>query len=74
MKEPSLTAYANDKNTPQFNRINGKNVANATIATLNGGAIGEHNVIVNFNYDPPRRLRMYQFDALHHDEAIWSPH
>ncbi|SLN47790.1 hypothetical protein PEL8287_02459 [Roseovarius litorisediminis] len=36
--------------------------------------IGEHKVIVNFNYEPSRRLRMYQFDALHHDVAVWSVH
>jgi hypothetical protein len=36
--------------------------------------IGEHNLIVNFTFDPSRRLRMYQFDALHHDVAIWSAH
>jgi hypothetical protein len=36
--------------------------------------VGEHNLIVNFTFDPSRRLRMYQFDALHHDVAIWSAH
>ena len=36
--------------------------------------IGQHNLIVNFTYEPSRRLRMYQFDPLHHDVAIWSPH
>lgn len=36
--------------------------------------LGMHNVNVTFNYDPPPRLRMYQFDAFHHDTAIWSPH
>jgi len=36
--------------------------------------IGEHNLIINFTFDPSRRLRMYQFDALHHDVAIWSSH
>ena len=41
---------------------------------VNTDGVGEHHVIVNFNYDPSRRLRMYQFDALHHDEAIWSMH
>lgn len=69
----------NDPNTPQFNRIDASKTANAHIQLTTsdptfGETLGEHNVIVNFNYDPPPRLRMYQFDALHHDEAIWSPH
>lgn len=64
-----------DKETPDFNRINSEKVAKSHVKMpTNYGTIGQHNVIVNFNYDPPRRLRMYQFDALHHDEAIWSPH
>lgn len=63
-----------DKNTPEFNRIDGSKVKQATVNTASGETIGMHNVVVNFNYDPPRRIRMYQFDALHHDEAIWSPH
>ena len=36
--------------------------------------LGEHEVVITFNYEPSRRLRMYQFDPLHHDEAIWSVH
>tara|TARA_Y100000590_G_C14909099_1_gene709437 strand:+ start:60 stop:350 length:291 start_codon:yes stop_codon:yes gene_type:complete len=38
------------------------------------GGIGQHTVEVTFNYQPARRLRMYQFDALHHDVAVWSVH
>lgn len=38
------------------------------------GGLGKHDVEITFNYDPPPRLRMYQFDAFHHDAAIWSPH
>ncbi len=45
-------------------------VANAR--TVNG--IGQHTVEVTFNYQPSRRLRMYQFDALHHDVSVWSVH
>ncbi|WP_454273604.1 hypothetical protein [Roseovarius sp. MBR-154] len=41
---------------------------------VNTDGIGEHDVIVNFTYEPSRRLRMYQFDALHHDVAVWSVH
>ena len=66
---------SHDKETPDFNRIDAEKVAKVHVkTTTTGEIIGEHTVIVNFNYDPPRRLRMYQFDALHHDEAIWSPH
>jgi len=36
--------------------------------------IGEHHVEITLNYEPSRRLRMYQFDPLHHDVAIWSMH
>ena len=36
--------------------------------------IGQHAVEVTFNYQPSRRLRMYQFDALHHDVSVWSVH
>jgi cytochrome oxidase Cu insertion factor (SCO1/SenC/PrrC family) len=35
---------------------------------------GRHNVAVTFNFDPARRLRFYQFDPVHHDEAIFSVH
>jgi hypothetical protein len=45
-------------------------VTDATTAT----GIGEHYVEITLNYEPSRRLRMYQFDPLHHDVAIWSMH
>jgi hypothetical protein len=41
---------------------------------VNTDGVGEHDVIVNFTYEPSRRLRIYQFDALHHDQAVWSVH
>src|SRR6056297_1992546 len=41
---------------------------------VNTDGVGEHNVEVTFTYEPSRRLRMYQFDALHHDVAVWSVH
>jgi hypothetical protein len=40
----------------------------------NGDVLGEHNIVLNLNYEPSRRLRLYQFDPLHHIEAIWSIH
>jgi hypothetical protein len=27
-----------------------------------------------YNFEPSRRLRIYQFDPLHHDVAIFSIH
>src|SRR5208337_5241450 len=36
--------------------------------------LGEHNVVLNLNYEPSLRLRLYQFDPLHHEQAIWSVH
>ncbi len=38
------------------------------------GKPGKHVITLHFNYDPARRLRMYQFDPLHHDVAIYSLH
>lgn len=38
------------------------------------GSIGEHRVEILLNYDPARRLRIYQFDPLHHSNSIWSIH
>ena len=42
--------------------------------TYTAEGIGQHTVEVTFNYQPSRRLRMYQFDALHHDVSVWSVH
>ncbi len=36
--------------------------------------LGEHTVVLNLNYEPSLRLRLYQFDPLHHEQAIWSVH
>lgn len=35
---------------------------------------GVHRVLLEMNFEPSRRLRMYQFDPLHHDVAIYSAH
>lgn len=45
-------------------------------ASNNGGnvTVGEHNVVIQMNFEPSRRLRWYQFDPLHHDVAVWSIH
>lgn len=36
--------------------------------------VGQHNIEMQMNFEPSRRLRWYQFDPLHHDFAIWSIH
>ena len=35
---------------------------------------GEHTVDLHMNFEPSRRLRMYQFDPRHHEVAVWSVH
>lgn len=36
--------------------------------------LGEHNVEITYRFEPSTRLRFYQFDPLHHNEAILSTH
>jgi hypothetical protein len=38
------------------------------------GAPGRHKVEMILNFEPSRRLRLYQFDPLHHDVAVFSIH
>jgi len=38
------------------------------------GNPGMHNVNLTLNFDPPERIKLYQFDPLHHDVAIFSLH
>ena len=38
------------------------------------GPPSTQKVRMQFNYDPSRRLRFYQFDPMHHDVAIFSVH
>lgn len=38
------------------------------------GTPGMHKVDITLNYEPSRRLRVYQFDPLHHGVAIYSLH
>lgn len=45
-----------------------------TRRSMRGDVLGEHNVELTLNYEPSRRLRIYQFDPLHHEQAIWSMH
>jgi hypothetical protein len=38
------------------------------------GTPGLHKVEITLNFEPSRRLRLYQFDPLHHDVAVYSLH
>jgi len=38
------------------------------------GEPGKHKVEIEYNFEPSRRLKIYQFDPLHHDVAIYSLH
>lgn len=35
---------------------------------------GMHKVVIIYQYEPSRRLRLYQFDPIHHDVAVLSLH
>jgi len=46
-------------------------------ATRTPGAadkLGRYKVEITYNFEPSRRLRFYQFDPVHHDEAVFSIH
>jgi len=38
------------------------------------GTPGMHKVQITYNFEPSRRLKIYQFDPLHHDQVIYSLH
>ena len=35
---------------------------------------GEHDVEIILNFDSPEKIKLYQFDPLHHDVAVYSLH
>ncbi len=45
-----------------------------TMPVSENGTPGMHKVDITYNFEPSRRLRIYQFDPLHHDQAIYSLH
>lgn len=49
-------------------------VAPQPIIGGNGDTLGQWNVFFLMNYEPSLRLRTYQFDPLHHIQAIWAIH
>ncbi len=38
------------------------------------GTPAKHTVEIEYNFEPSTRLRIYQFDPLHHDVAVYSLH
>jgi hypothetical protein len=55
----------------------GKNVRSDVLASLpngNGDTLTEHWIDLTLNFEHSRRLRLYQFDPLHHDVAVFSIH
>lgn len=42
------------------------------VESLNAPSI--HKVDITYNFEPSRRLKIYQFDPLHHDVAVYSLH
>ncbi len=46
----------------------------ATVPAVNGDTLGAWTINFNMNYEPSLRLRTYQFDPIHHIQAIWAIH
>jgi len=42
--------------------------------TVGDTEIGVGKFYLNMNHTPSKRLKMYNFDPLHHDIAVWSIH
>jgi len=38
------------------------------------GTLTQRKVLIHYNFEPSRRLKIYQFDPLHHDIAVYSLH
>ncbi len=45
-----------------------------TAAAAEDGTPTEHKIEITYNFEPSRRLKIYQFDPLHHDQVIYSLH
>ncbi|MDH5479806.1 MAG: hypothetical protein OEX11_03495 [Nitrosomonas sp.] len=45
-----------------------------TMDAAGANGLGLRQFEINWNHEPSKRLRIYQFDQLHHDVAIWSIH
>lgn len=47
---------------------------NVPPASADGLTPGLHKVEITLNFDSPERIKLYQFDPLHHDVAVYSLH
>lgn len=45
-----------------------------TMEAAGANGLGLRHFEIHWNHEPSQRLRIYQFDQLHHDIAIWSIH
>ncbi len=45
-----------------------------TMEAAGANGLGLRHFEIHWNHEPSQRLRIYQFDQLHHDVAIWSIH
>ncbi|SER52215.1 hypothetical protein SAMN05421690_103410 [Nitrosomonas sp. Nm51] len=45
-----------------------------TMEAAGANGLGLRQFEIHWNHEPSKRLRIYQFDQLHHDVAIWSIH
>lgn len=45
-----------------------------TMDAAGANGLGLRQFEINWNHEPNQRLRIYMFDQLHHDVAIWSVH
>ncbi|MCC6923827.1 MAG: hypothetical protein IT525_12325 [Nitrosomonas sp.] len=45
-----------------------------TMEAAGANGLGLRHFEIHWNHEPSKRLRIYQFDQLHHDVAIWSIH
>jgi hypothetical protein len=63
-----------------FGRFQWQMVAGGIFGLINvppvaaDGTLGLHKIDFTLNFEPSRRLRLYQFDPMHHETAIFSFH
>lgn len=58
----------------KLGNVVGNDLPNEILAGLTPEGLGRHDMEWEFTFEPGRRLRLYQFDAFHHDVAVWSMH
>ena len=58
----------------KLGNIVGNDLPNEILGAASTGGLTRHDMDWEFTFEPGRRLRLYQFDAFHHDVAVWSMH